>query len=36
MIGYPGLPATHTATSCSFRGKPFPGAKDPKSIADFR
>ncbi|MPS26732.1 gluconate 2-dehydrogenase subunit 3 family protein [Pigmentiphaga sp.] len=35
MIGYPGLPATHTIDMVEFRGKPFPGAKDPKSIADF-
>ena len=35
MIGYPGLPATHTIDMVQFRGKPFPGAKDPKSIADF-
>jgi gluconate 2-dehydrogenase gamma chain len=35
MIGYPGLPATHTRDMVEFRGKPFPGAKDPKSIADF-
>lgn len=35
MIGYPGLPATHTIDMVQFRGKPFPGAKDPKSMADF-
>jgi gluconate 2-dehydrogenase gamma chain len=35
MIGYPGLPATHTVDMVQFRGKPFPGGKDPKSIADF-
>jgi gluconate 2-dehydrogenase gamma chain len=35
MIGYPGLPATHTHDMVDFRGKPFPGAQDPKSIADF-
>ena len=35
MIGYPGLPATHTVDMIQYRGKPFPGAKDPKSIADF-
>jgi gluconate 2-dehydrogenase gamma chain len=35
MIGYPGLPATHTLDMVQYRGKPFPGAKDPKSIADF-
>ena len=35
MVGYPGLPATHTIDMVQFRGKPFPGSKDPKSIADF-
>jgi len=35
MVGYPGLPATHRNDMVQFRGKPFPGAKDPKSIADF-
>lgn len=35
MIGYPGLPATHTLNMVTYRGKPFPGARDPKSIADF-
>lgn len=35
MIGYPGLPATHTLDMVAYRGKPYPGAKDPKSIADF-
>jgi gluconate 2-dehydrogenase gamma chain len=35
MIGYPGLPATHSLDMVRYRGKPFPGAKDPKSIADF-
>jgi gluconate 2-dehydrogenase gamma chain len=35
MIGYPGLPATHARDMVEFRGKPYPGAKDPKSIADF-
>jgi gluconate 2-dehydrogenase gamma chain len=35
MIGYPGLPATHTLDMVQYRGKPYPGAKDPKSIADF-
>jgi gluconate 2-dehydrogenase gamma chain len=35
MIGYPGLPATNTVNMVQYRGKPFPGAKDPKSIADF-
>jgi len=35
MVGYPGLPATNTVNMVQYRGKPFPGAKDPKSIADF-
>jgi gluconate 2-dehydrogenase gamma chain len=35
MVGYPGLPATHARDMVDFRGKPYPGAKDPKSIADF-
>jgi gluconate 2-dehydrogenase gamma chain len=35
MIGYPGLPATHTLDMVRYRGKPYPGAKDPKSIIDF-
>jgi gluconate 2-dehydrogenase gamma chain len=34
-IGYPGLPAIHAQDMIDFRGKPFPGAADPKSIADF-
>jgi gluconate 2-dehydrogenase gamma chain len=35
LIGYPGLPATHGRDMVEYRGKPYPGAKDPKSIADF-
>jgi len=35
MVGYPGLPATHTLNMVRFRGKPFPGSATPKSIADF-
>jgi gluconate 2-dehydrogenase gamma chain len=35
MIGYPGLPATHQRDMVAFRGRPYPGAKNPKSIADF-
>jgi gluconate 2-dehydrogenase gamma chain len=35
MIGYPGLPATHQRDIVTYRGKPYPGANDPKSIADF-
>jgi gluconate 2-dehydrogenase gamma chain len=35
MIGYPGLPAVNGLNMVKYRGKPFPGAKDPKSIEDF-
>ena len=35
VIGYPGLPATNTMNMVRFRGKPFPGARTPRSIADF-
>jgi gluconate 2-dehydrogenase gamma chain len=35
MIGYPGLPANHARNMVEFRGKPYPGANEPKSIADF-
>jgi gluconate 2-dehydrogenase gamma chain len=35
MIGYPGLPANHALDMVRYRGKPFPGGKYPKSIADF-
>ena len=35
MIGYPGLPATHTVDMVRYRGKPYPGAKNSKSIIDF-
>jgi gluconate 2-dehydrogenase gamma chain len=35
MIGYPGLPAFHQQDMIDFRGKPYPGAADPKSIADY-
>ena len=35
MIGYPGLPATHALDMVRYRGKPYPGATTPKSIADF-
>jgi gluconate 2-dehydrogenase gamma chain len=35
MVGYPGLPAFHTADVRNFRGKPFPGAQQPQSIQDF-
>lgn len=36
MIGYPGLPATNIVNMLQYRGKPFPGARNPKSISDFR
>jgi gluconate 2-dehydrogenase gamma chain len=35
LIGYPGLPATNTINVVRYRGKPYPGSKEPKSIADF-
>jgi gluconate 2-dehydrogenase gamma chain len=35
MVGYPGLPANHARDMVEFRGKPYPAAKDPRSIADF-
>jgi gluconate 2-dehydrogenase gamma chain len=35
MVGYPGLPAFHSVDVRNFRGKPFPGAQQPKSIQDF-
>ena len=35
LIGYPGLPATHSQDMVLFRGKPFPAAASPKSIQDF-
>jgi gluconate 2-dehydrogenase gamma chain len=35
MLGYPGLPATHTLDMVRYRGKPYPDAKRPKSIIDF-
>jgi gluconate 2-dehydrogenase gamma chain len=35
LVGYPGLPATHALDMVQYRGKPYPGAQDPKSIADF-
>ena len=35
MIGYPGLPAVNGLNMVKYRGKPFPGAKTPQSIADF-
>jgi gluconate 2-dehydrogenase gamma chain len=35
MLGYPGLPATHSVDMVRYRGKPYPDAKHPKSIIDF-
>jgi gluconate 2-dehydrogenase gamma chain len=35
LVGYPGLPAFHTQNMTAYRGKPFPGAKNPQSIQDF-
>ena len=35
LVGYPGLPATHSLDVVQYRGKPYPGARDPKSIVDF-
>jgi gluconate 2-dehydrogenase gamma chain len=35
MLGYPGLPATHTVDMVRYRGKPYPDARRPKSIIDF-
>ncbi len=35
MVGYPGLPALHTQDMVEYRGKPYPGARDPLSIVDF-
>ena len=34
MVGYPGLPAVHGLNFVKYRGKPFPGASDSKSIED--
>jgi gluconate 2-dehydrogenase gamma chain len=35
LIGYPGLPANHAQDMVAFRGRPYPAAKSPQSIADF-
>ena len=35
MIGYPGLPAFHALDVEKYRGKPYPGSAQPKSIQDF-
>jgi gluconate 2-dehydrogenase gamma chain len=34
LIGFPGLPAFHALDVTTYRGKPFPGAAQPKSIQD--
>lgn len=35
LIGYPGLPAVNGLNMIKYRGKPYPGARLPKSIEDF-
>ena len=35
MLGYPGLPATHSLDMVQFRGRPYPPAAHPKSMLDF-
>jgi gluconate 2-dehydrogenase gamma chain len=35
LIGYPGLPAVYSRDFVTYRGRPYPGANDPKSIEDF-
>jgi gluconate 2-dehydrogenase gamma chain len=35
MIGYPGLPATHTLDMVRYRGQSYPHSNSPKSIVDF-
>lgn len=35
LIGYPGLPATNSTNVVTLKGKPVPGAANPKSIQDF-
>ncbi len=35
LLGYPGLPAVNGLNMVKYRGKPFPGAKNPQSIQDF-
>ena len=35
LVGYPGLPAFHAQDMVNFRGKPYPGARQPQSILDF-
>lgn len=35
LLGYPGLPAVHHRDMVSYRGKPYPGARTPRSMEDF-
>jgi gluconate 2-dehydrogenase gamma chain len=35
LIGYPGLPATYSQDMITYRGKPHPAARNPKSMSDF-
>jgi len=35
MLGYPGLPAVHHRDMVAYRGKPYPGARTPRSMEDF-
>lgn len=35
MLGYPGLPAAHHRDMVAYRGKPYPGARTPRSMEDF-
>lgn len=35
LVGYPGLPAVYSRDMITYRGRPHPAAKDPKSIEDF-
>ncbi len=35
MLGYPGLPAVNAENITRYRGVPFPGAHEPKSMEDF-
>jgi len=34
-VGYPGLPASYHQDMITYRGKEYPGSKNPKSIGDF-
>ena len=35
LLGYPGLPAVHSRDMVTYRGKPYPGARTPRSMEDF-